>query len=136
MKETATLFIISLTIFLLIDVIWLSLTVKSLYKPFLGDMINDKPVIWAAFLFYIIYIVGLTLLVLRPAYINDSLSQAFVTGIIFGMVAYSTYNLTNMAIIKNWSVNIVWIDIMWGSFLTGISSISTIYLAKLFFSNS
>ena len=128
-------FIFVSTIFLIIDVLWLSITVKSLYRPALGDLLKDKPVMWAAVLFYIIYMVGLALIILKPALANDSILQALWTGVVFGVVAYGTYNLTNMATVKNWSASIVWIDMLWGGFLTGFSSAVGIYLTKFFFTN-
>ena len=128
-------FIFVSTIFLIIDVLWLSITVKSLYRPALGDLLKDKPVMWAAVLFYLIYMIGLALIILKPALANDSISQALWTGVVFGVVAYGTYNLTNMATVKNWSASIVWIDMLWGGFLTGFSSAVGIYLTKVFFTN-
>ena len=128
-------FIFVSTIFLIIDVLWLSITVKSLYRPALGDLLKDKPVMWAAVLFYIIYMIGVALIILKPALDNDSILQALWTGVVFGVVAYGTYNLTNMATIKNWSASIVWIDMLWGGFLTGFSSAVGIYLTKFFFTN-
>ena len=128
-------FIFVSTIFLIIAVLWLSITVKSLYRPALGDLLKDKPVMWAAVLFYIIYMIGVALIILKPALANDSISQALWTGVVFGVVAYGTYNLTNMATVKNWSASIVWIDMLWGGFLTGFSSAVGIYLTKVFFTN-
>ena len=134
-KQLIISFIFVSTIFLIVDVIWLSITVKLVYKPNLGDLLNDKPVLWAAVLFYIIYMIGLTLIIIKPALASNSVLQAFWTGVIFGIVAYGTYNLTNMATIKNWSSTIVWIDMLWGGLLTGSSSAAGIYLTKTFFSN-
>ena len=128
-------FIFVSTIFLIIDVLWLSITVKSLYRPALGSLLKDKPVMWAAVLFYIIYMIGLALVILKPALANDSILQALWTGVVLGVVAYGTYNLTNMATIKNWSPSIVWIDMIWGGLLTGFSSAVGIYLTKAFFTN-
>ena len=123
------------TIFLVIDIIWLSLTVKIIYRPALGNLLNEKPILWAAILFYLVYMVGLAIIILKPALDNNSIFQAFWTGIVLGVVAYGTYNLTNMATIKNWSFMVVWIDILWGGFLTGISAAISIYLTKTFFLN-
>ena len=134
-KQLIISFIFVSTIFLIVDVIWLSITVKLVYKPNLGDLLNDKPVLWAAVLFYIIYMIGLILIIIKPALASNSVLQAFWTGVIFGIVAYGTYNLTNMATIKNWSSTIVWIDMLWGGLLTGSSSAASIYLTKTFFSN-
>ena len=132
-KTLITSFIFVSIIFLIIDVIWLSITVKSLYRPALGDLLNDKPVMWAAVLFYVIYVVSLTLIILRPALADESVFQAFWTGAVFGIVTYGTYNLTNMATIKDWSPTIVWIDMIWGGFLTSFVSSISIYLTKTFF---
>ena len=128
-------FIFVSTIFLIIDVVWLSITVKSLYRPALGNLLKDRPLMWAAVLFYIIYMIGVALIILKPALANDSILQALWTGVVFGVVAYGTYNLTNMATVKNWSASIVWIDMLWGGFLTGFSSAVGIYLTKFFFTN-
>jgi uncharacterized membrane protein len=119
-------------IFLIIDVIWLSYAVKHFYKPQLGDLLNEKPVMWAAIGFYLVYVIGLSIVILQPAIINDSISQAFWMGLVFGIVAYGTYNFTNMATIRNWSPYVVLVDIIWGGFLTGTSSALGIYLSKKF----
>ena len=119
-------------IFLIIDVLWLSYSVKYFYRPNLGPLLNDKPVMWAAILFYLVYVFGLAVVILQPAIYNDSIAQSFWTGIVFGLVAYGTYNLTNMATIKNWSVNVVIVDMIWGGLLTGSSSAIGIYLSKKF----
>ena len=120
--------------FLLIDILWLFFSVKSFYRPNLVNLLNDKPIIWAALLFYIVYIFGMALFVLQPAINNDSIVQAFYLGAILGLVAYGTYNLTNMATIKNWSSYVVIVDMVWGAFLTGSSSAFGIYFAKKFLS--
>ena len=135
MKVLFTSIIFASVFFLIIDVIWLSITVKLLYRPALGGLLNDKPVMWAAVLFYIIYTVSLAIIILQPAISNDSIFQALWTGIIFGLVTYGTYNLTNMATIKDWSPTIVFVDMLWGGCLTGISSAAGIYLSKILFPN-
>ena len=119
--------------FLIIDILWLSYSVKTFYRPNLGSLLNDKPVFWAAILFYLIYIFGVAVLVLNPSINNDSLYQAFFLGSVLGLVAYGTYNLTNMATVKDWSAVVVLVDMLWGGFLTGFSSTLGIYIAKKFF---
>ncbi len=117
-------------IFLIIDVIWLSFATKSLYRPLLGDLISDKPVLWAAGLFYVLYMFGMAVIVIHPCVETSGLSKPLYTGFIFGLVAYGTYNLTNMAVIKDWSPTVVFVDMFWGASLTAISATSGIYLAK------
>ena len=113
--------------------LWLSFSVRNFYKPnLIGIPTNDKPILWAGVVFYLMYVVGLTLLIILPALHNDSIFQALWTGIIFGIVAYGTYNLTNMAFIKNWSVLIVIVDTFWGGFVTGVTAFASFYLTKIF----
>lgn len=119
-------------IFLIIDVIWLSFAVKSFYRPNLGDLLLDKPVMWAAVLFYLVYVFGLGVVIIEPQLTaNDSLKFLF-KAFIFGLVAYGTYNLTNMATIKGWSPSVVFVDMFWGGFLTAFSSYFGILIVKRF----
>ena len=122
--------ILASIIFLIIDVIWLSFATKSFYRPLLGDLISEKPVLWAAGLFYIIYMFGMAVIVIQPCIEPDGINKSLYTGFIFGLVAYGTYNLTNMAVIKDWSPTVVFVDMFWGGSLTAISASTGIYLAK------
>ena len=124
--------VIASIIFLLIDIVWLSYSVRFFYKPQLGLLLNEKPVMWAAIFFYLLYVIGLAILIIQPAIVKESITQAFWTGVLFGLVAYGTYNLTNMATIKNWSPYVVFVDLFWGAILTGTSSSLGIFIAKKF----
>ena len=105
--------IIASVIFLIIDVIWLSFATKSFYRPLIGNLLTDKPVMWAAALFYILYVFGMALVVIQPCIETDNLIRTLYTGFIFGLVAYGTYNLTNMAVLKGWSPTVVFVDMVW-----------------------
>ncbi len=133
MKTLFLSIIFTSVFFLIIDVIWLSFSVKSFYRPNLGNLILDKPIMWAAILFYLVYVIGLSILVLQPAIDQNSIFKAFFTGIIFGLAAYGTYNLTNMATIKDWSTKVVFVDMIWGGILTGSSCALGLYITKKFF---
>ena len=130
MKLIITSTSIAALIFLIIDVIWLSFSVKSFYGPRIGHLFTDKPVMWAAAMFYIVYVFGLSVVIIEP-YINfeDTLNFLF-KAFMFGFVAYGTYNLTNMAALKNWSPSVVFVDMFWGASLTAFSSYYGILLAK------
>ena len=121
---------LSSIIFLIVDVIWLSFATKSFYRPLLGDLISDKPVLWAAGLFYVLYMFGMAVIVIQPCIEPSGLTKSLYTGFIFGLVAYGTYNLTNMAVIKDWSPTVVFVDMFWGGFLTSVSATTGIYFAK------
>ena len=109
-------------IFLIIDVIWLSFAVKSFYRPNIGHLLLDKPVMWAAAMFYIVYILGLGIVIIEPSLNADDTLKFLLKAFMFGLVAYGTYNLTNMATIKGWSVNVVFVDMLWGGALTAFCS--------------
>lgn len=130
MKELFISTLFASIIFLIIDIVWLSYSVKAFYRPNLGSLLNDQPVIWAAVLFYLVYVSGLAIVVLSPSLQQNSISHAFWNGLVFGCVAYGTYNLTNMATVKNWSSSVVFVDMIWGSILTGGSAAMSIYLTK------
>ena len=121
---------IAAIIFLIIDLIWLRFAVNSFYKPNIGHLLLDKPLLWAATLFYIIYILGLAIVIIEPALNTDDIIKLLFRAFIFGLVAYGTYNLTNMATIKGWSPSVVIVDMLWGGSLTAFSSYLGILIAK------
>ena len=130
MKLLISATIISALIFLIIDVIWLSFSVKSFYRPNIGHLLLETPVMWAAILFYLIYVIGLAVVIIEPSLDFENTQKFLIKAFMFGLVAYGTYNLTNMATIKGWSPNVVFVDMIWGGSLTTFSSYFGILLAK------
>ena len=120
-------------IFLIIDIIWLTFAVKSFYRPNIGHLLLDKPIIWAAAMFYFVYVLGLAVVIIEPSINFDNSIKFIFKAFIFGLVAYGTYNLTNMATIKGWSVSVVFVDMIWGGSLSAFSSYFGITLAKKLF---
>ena len=115
---------------MIIDIIWLSYAVKSFYRPNLGHLLLDKPVMWAAALFYIIYVFGLSVVIIQPSLNTQDTLNFLFKAFMFGLVAYGTYNLTNMATVKGWSPSVVFVDMLWGGSLTAFSSYYGILIAK------
>ena len=130
MKLLLTSTLLAALIFLIIDIIWLSFSVKSFYRPNIGHLLLDTPIMWAAALFYIIYVFGLAIVIIEPSLNSNETFKILFRSFLFGLVAYGTYNLTNMAVIKDWSPTVVFVDMFWGGFLTAVSATSGIYLAK------
>lgn len=130
MKLIFTSILITALIFLIIDIIWLSFSVKSFYGPRIGHLFNDKPVIWAAAMFYLVYVFGLSVVIIEPNINLDNTVNFLFKAFMFGFVAYGTYNLTNMAALKDWSPSVVFVDMFWGASLTSFSSYFGILLAK------
>ena len=117
-------------IFLVIDVIWLSFATKSFYRPLIGNLLTEKPVLWAAALFYILYVFGVAVVVIQPCIHDTSILKTIYIGFVFGLVAYGTYNLTNMAVLKGWSPTVAFVDMFWGDSLTAFSAGSGLFFAK------
>ena len=123
--------LIASVIFLIVDVIWLSFATKSFYRPLIGNLLAEKPVIWAAALFYILYVFGMSLIVIQPCIDSNSIFKTIYTGFIFGLVAYGTYNLTNMAVVNGWSPTVTFVDMFWGGSLTAVSATTGLYLSLI-----
>lgn len=100
------------------DALWLSVIANKLYKSQLGSLLLDKPNMVAAVGFYVVYVIGIVVFVLTPALEKGSLTHAGIYGALFGFVAYATYDLTNLATLKNWPTKLVAIDLIWGTVLT------------------
>lgn len=116
-------------IFVVIDFIWLSTMARLLYRPQLGSLLLDRPALAPAVMFYILYAVGLAVLVIRPAVDAGSVTAAFWMGCLFGLVAYGTYDLTNAATLNGWSWKVTVVDMAWGMVLTGFSAAAGLWLA-------
>lgn len=124
------LFIKTLGVLLVIDAVWLGFVARQMYQSAIGHLMA-KQVNWlAAVVFYLLYAAGLVFLVLLPAQKMHVLPlNVFVTGFVFGLVAYGTYDLTNLTTLKEWPLYLTIIDMLWGALLTGVTS----YLVYTFF---
>ncbi|MCK9342660.1 MAG: DUF2177 family protein [Massilibacteroides sp.] len=109
---------------------WLGLIAKNLYAKYLGNFLTDKINWTAAFIFYLIYVVGVSIFAIYPSLNKNSALSAALMGGLFGFFAYTTYDLTNLATLKNWPLPLVFIDIAWGTVLTATVSLSGFYIAK------
>lgn len=109
---------------------WLGLIAKDLYKKYLGDFLSDQVNWTAALIFYLLFVVGVFIFAILPSVEKNSLTSAILLGALFGFFTYATYDLTNLATLKNWPLNIVFIDILWGALLTGIVSTAGFYIVK------
>ena len=124
-------FIISLIVFLGIDLIWLGFVARKLYVHYMGHLLRTPPNWPVAFLFYSLFVVGLLIFAINQAIEQKSIPHAFKMGALFGFFTYMTYDLTNWAVLKNWPAGIVWIDILWGTILsTLVAGISTFLILK------
>lgn len=112
-------FLVAFTSFLIIDGLWLTLIAKDFYAKHLGFLMSKTPNLVAAGIFYLIYVFTMVVLIISPAVQKGSLQSAILTGALFGLCAYATYDLTNLVTIKNWPVLVTVVDLIWGTFLSG-----------------
>lgn len=116
-----------------IDALWLGLMFKRFYVPHIGHLLSDSIAIWPAVIFYILYAIALNVFVVVPALNNNTgYLELFMLGLLFGMVTYGTYDLTNQATLKNWPWTLTVVDIAWGSCLVGAVSLISTFVTRYF----
>jgi uncharacterized membrane protein len=117
------LYLLTVPVFFAIDMLWLGVVAKDIYQKQLGHLLGT--VNWpAAIIFYLIFIVGILIFAVLPALEARSLMKAVMLGALFGFMTYATYDLTNLATLKDWPLSIALIDMAWGAVLSG--SVATI----------
>lgn len=119
-----TTYIAGLVAFLVIDFIWLKYVALSFYREQIGHLMLDKPNLGIALLFYLVYVVGVVILAVNPALEKGQWTTAVLYGGLLGLVAYGTYDITNLATLKTWPSIVSIIDMIWGTVLT--ASVATI----------
>jgi len=112
----------TLIVLLALDLIWLRFAGDIFFRPYVGPVLTDKPNLAAAALFYLFFSGGLVFFAVMPAMENDSLATAMIHGALLGFLAYMTFDLTSLAILKGWSVRVSVIDIAWGSFVSAVAA--------------
>lgn len=120
---------VTLLVLVGIDLVWLGQVAKTLYAAELGALLRKDPNFVAAGAFYLLYAGGLTLFAVMPGLKAGSALQAFWLGAALGLVAYGTYDLTNLSVMNGYTLRIAIIDIAWGM----VSSATTAGLVALFF---
>jgi uncharacterized membrane protein len=118
-------FLIALPVFFAIDIIWLVFVAKDFYQKQIGFLMKPDINWLAAIVFYLLFIAGLVAFVISPAVEKQSWVHALLYGALFGLITYSTYDLTNLATVKDWPLIVTVIDLMWGSVLAASVSVIT-----------
>lgn len=115
--------------FLVADVLWLNCAM-GFYRYSLGDVLAEKPNLAAAAALYLIYFVGIVVFAVLPAIRNDGWTAAMLLGGLLGLVAFATYDLTNLATLRRWSLIVVVVDLSWGTFVTALASLAGFLAVK------
>jgi uncharacterized membrane protein len=124
------LYLLSVPVFFLIDIVWLGWLGREFYKRQIGFILSDK-VNWAAAItFYLIYIAGILIFAVLPALDKNQPARAILYGALFGFFTYATYDLTNMATIRGWPLAMVVVDILWGTLLCTLVAAGSFYVGR------
>lgn len=129
------LWVAAAVLFLAIDMVWLLWLGRSFYVSEIGALLSETPGLGAASAFYLLYVTGLMIMVIWPAHQAQSVSQALFYGAVVGLMAYGTYDLTNLAVAKGFTAKIAMIDMAWGTALTAIVSALTVWVGSFLKAN-
>ena len=131
MLTFAIAYLISLLVFVAMDAVWLTTMGAALYRATLGDLLAEKVRLFPAIVFYLAYPVGIATFAVMPALRADALGTALGYGVLFGALAYATYDLTNFATLRAWSAHITIVDIIYGAAATGATAVIAFLLTRL-----
>lgn len=125
-------YLVTLPVFLAIDMVWLIIISKKFYAQHLGYLMKTNVNFVAAGLFYLLFVVGLVVFSVSPALEKNSWLQALLLGALLGLISYATYDLTNLATIKDWPLVVTIVDIIWGTVLGAlVSLVSYLIVSKI-----
>lgn len=123
------LYAIALPVFFAFDMLWLGVVAKNFYRGQIGTLMKSDVNWTAAIIFYLIFIAGLVVFVISPAVEKGSWTYALLFGALFGLVCYATYDLTNLAVAKDWPLLVTIVDMVWGAVLAASVSTATYFIA-------
>jgi uncharacterized membrane protein len=123
-------YLAALATFVVSDMIWLGLMASRFYRPTLDDILITGVNLPPALLFYLIYPIGLVIFAVNPALKSGFIGPALLYGALFGFFTYATYDLSNFATLRNWSLLLTVVDIAWGSVLGGLAAAVSFLIAS------
>lgn len=124
------LFTIAIPVFFALDMLWLGVVAKNFYRSQIGTLMKSDVNWTAAIVFYLIFVAGLVVFVIAPAMEKGSWTHALIFGALFGFVCYATYDLTNLAVAKDWPLFVTIVDLVWGAVLSASVSIITYFVVQ------
>jgi uncharacterized membrane protein len=127
-------YLVALVTMVVVDVAWLGLMAPRFYKPTLGDIMLPSFSLPPAILFYVLYPVGLVIFAINPALKSGSVGTALLYGALFGFFTYATYDLTNQATLRNWTMQLTIVDVAWGTILAAVVSAVSFWAVTKFVS--
>jgi uncharacterized membrane protein len=119
-------------VFLVLDGLWLGFIAGDFYRNRVGHLLLEQPDLAAAAAFYALYLVGVVMFAVAPALQERSVVRAIGRGALFGLIAYATYDLTNLATLKGWSTAVSLLDMAWGAVVTAATAAAGYFAARRF----
>ena len=113
--------------FLVLDALWLGLVAPAFYKAQIGHLMAATPNLLAALVFYLLYVAGLVVFVTGQA---GALKQTALRGAFFGLLCYATYDLTNLATLRDWPLLVTVVDLVWGTFASAVTALTAGWLLQ------
>lgn len=113
---------VTFVVLLVIDMIWLGVIAKGMYQEAMGDLMSPNPRLAFAAVFYLAYPIGLLVFAIVPGLAHQGVLRAALLGGLFGLFCYATYDLTNLAVVRNWPLALSFIDIAWGTLVSGVAA--------------
>lgn len=129
-------YVLVLVIFTVIDMVWLMGVARSTYVAEMGALMKKSPNLVAAVIFYLLYAAGLVVFAIKPGLANESWLWAAVLGACLGLIAYGTYDFTNLAVIEGYGWRIALIDLAWGTTVSAVTAALATRVAIAFSLNS
>ncbi|GAB4136653.1 MAG: DUF2177 family protein [Sphingomonadales bacterium] len=124
-------YIAAALVFLGLDYLWLGVIAKGMYSQALGPWLRETPNMAAATIFYLAYVGGILYFAVQPAWRDGGWQTALLSGALLGLLAYGTYDMTNLAVMKDWPLKISLIDIAWGTAVTAMAALAGYYAGRL-----
>jgi uncharacterized membrane protein len=125
-------YVMTLVAFFVVDMVWLGIMAPRYYRPTMGDIALATVNLPAAATFYVLYPIGLLVFAIYPALKSGSVTTALIYGALFGFFTYASYDLTNLATLRNWTWSLTLIDVAWGTILASASAAITFLLLTKF----
>jgi len=124
------LYLVVTPLFFVIDMFWLGIVARGFYREKLEGLMRPNVKWEVAIAFYLVYVIGILIFAVVPALQKESLARALLLGGLFGFFTYATYDLTNLATLRDWPISLTVVDIIWGGFLCSLVSGLAYYAGK------
>ena len=126
-RQFGKAYLATLVPFIVLDALWLGLVAQTFYQSQIGFIMAKNPIWAAAIVFYLLYVAGMVVFTVQPSLNAGGLGRAAARGAFFGLVAYATYDLTNLATLQGWPITVTIVDLIWGASVSALSTVAAVW---------